>query len=109
MSKTFSVWLYADETGWWLEEEGYDDAGDACAALATFLSRSLVGQEVAVWWSGGAVVPAGEFPMPMCEKCLRRPRRKHGHRWSGAGYVCADCGAIKDTGTETANCPGAGQ
>jgi hypothetical protein len=86
MSKTFAVWLYADETGWWLEEEGYDDAGDACAALATFLSRSLVGQEVAVWWSGGAVVPAGEFPMPMCEKCLRRPRRKHGHRWSGAGH-----------------------
>jgi hypothetical protein len=28
------------------------------------------------------------------------------HRWSGAGYVCADCGAIKDTHLEKQPCPG---
>lgn len=32
-------------------------------------------------------------------------RGKRAHRWSGAGYVCADCGAIKDT-NETKDCPG---
>lgn len=26
------------------------------------------------------------------------------HRWSGAGYVCADCGAIQDTASESVAC-----
>lgn len=35
---------------------------------------------------------------------MNRKRKKH--RWSGAGYLCADCGAIKDTCTETRYCSG---
>jgi hypothetical protein len=31
------------------------------------------------------------------------------HRWGGAGYVCVDCGAIKDTSMERKNCPGSGK
>lgn len=34
---------------------------------------------------------------------------KRQHRWSGAGYVCADCGCIKDTSTESPECPGSGK
>jgi hypothetical protein len=30
------------------------------------------------------------------------------HRWGGAGYVCADCGGIKD-GTAAKSCPGGGK
>ena len=29
---------------------------------------------------------------------------KRGHRWGGAGYVCVDCGGIKDT-NEGSECP----
>lgn len=38
-------------------------------------------------------------------------KRKSGgreHRWGGAGYVCADCGAIKHTFMDGKDCPGTG-
>lgn len=34
-------------------------------------------------------------------KCPGRP-----HRWGGAGYLCYDCGGIKDTKTAGPTCPG---
>ncbi len=34
--------------------------------------------------------------------------KKRKHRWSGAGYVCADCGVIKDTGEDEKHCLGNG-
>ncbi len=36
-------------------------------------------------------------------------KKKVEHRWSGAGFVCADCGAIKDTEIEREDCPRAGK
>jgi hypothetical protein len=46
---------------------------------------------------GGHLDPAG----------LKLVRREH--RWGGAGYVCNDCGAIKDTGMERESCSGTGK
>jgi hypothetical protein len=54
--------MYANNVGWWLEEEGYDNLLDACGSLAELLAN---GQ-----WSGGAIVSGGAFPAPMCEQCL---------------------------------------
>jgi hypothetical protein len=35
------------------------------------------------------------------KRCTGKPT---GHRWGGAGYVCLDCGAIKDTSSEATKC-----
>lgn len=39
----------------------------------------------------------------------KKKTEKRAHRWGGAGYVCVDCGAIKDTDLETKGCPGNGE
>ncbi len=60
-------------------------------------AREAVARKEAAAKDARPVRGAGTAPLP-----VRAPRT---HRWSGAGYVCADCGAIKDA-NEGAECPG---
>lgn len=75
-ARSYSVWIYGPGIGWRLEEDGYDDLQDASASLA-----DIIGTRPEV--TGGAVVPPGPFPMPMCPTCwrapkpARKPRRKN--------------------------------
>lgn len=39
----------------------------------------------------------------------KRRTKKVEHTWSGAGYVCSTCGAIKDTSWGSEGCPGKGK
>ena len=39
----------------------------------------------------------------------KRVATNRAHRWSGAGYVCRDCGAIKDTSLEEGGFSGKGK
>lgn len=67
---TYSVWIYGPKIGWWLQEEGYDNLDDAGASLAELIRGNRE-------WTGGAIVPAGPFPMPMCNECFRAGRIHH--------------------------------
>jgi hypothetical protein len=64
---SYSVWIYGPGIGWWLHEEGYDNLTDASAGLVDAIEH---GPDA---WTGGAVVPDGGFPMPMCMNCKTRP------------------------------------
>lgn len=78
--KLYSVWIYGPSIGWWLEEEGYDNFDDAAGSLservkAALSERSDDGTKSDV--TGGAIVPDGKFPMPMCDGCLKAGRIHH--------------------------------
>lgn len=61
-----SVWIYGMGIGWWLQNEGYDNIADAAGELEELIGTSDI--------TGGAIVPDGKFPMPMCDECLKRGR-----------------------------------
>lgn len=63
---TYSIWIYGPNIGWWLHESGYDLLCDAAGGLQEALGNPE--------WTGGAIVPDGEFPMPMCDACLQAGR-----------------------------------
>lgn len=43
------------------------------------------------------------------KKTMKRKVASRPHQWGGGGYICYECGAIKDTSLETKTCPGKGK